>query len=895
MDVFTTLALAAAGALVLGVIGFFLTLGARARIADLETAVAALRKQLKATAATQPIATIADLPADAVLEPEPAPEPVPEPATELEPALRSEPSPPPEPPRRKAPHRSLEEMLGTRWAVWVGGLALALGALFLVRYSIEQGLFGPAQRIVLGMILAAALIGVGEWARRRDRSPATAGPSPFVVASVPGILTAVGTLAAFGTIFAAHALYGFIGPTVAFLLLGAVGIGCMIAAALHGPALAGLGLIGALATPVLVSSQAPNPWPVVAYIAVVAAAAYGLARLRGWLWLALATVAGTVLWDLLLAAQSGAEFFQATLTHLCLQTALAALVFAMLPHRDAPDGLRAPDPIGTGVLCGLALVSAATLAYGAGLFGPAWIAGAIVLLALFTLSGVGIAAVAGAVAAAGLLLLAILRLWPSTRASDPFGAGADLVTSWPDPVEATGFSLFAGTAMLAIAVPAFWRLQRSAAALTPATAGLYLGAATLTPLGALIVAYLRLTPADASATFAALAAALAAAFTVAAGRFQADDGQPVRTLALGCFAAAAIAALALGCVFALSDGTLTVALALTAAGTAYVAVRLDLAALRWCVAALGGIVLARMAYDPRIVGAALGPTPIFNWLLFGYGVPALAFLYAAHLLRGRGRDDLPVRVADGLTVLFAALLLFFEIRHATNGGDPFAEGSGMIEQGLLCMSSFGIGLVTMRLDIARANIVFRMASLAATGIGFLMALIGLGVLENPLFTGDAIEGGAIGNGLLLAYLLPALLAVLLARTARTSRPVWCWGGAWLVALLLLFAYLTLEVRRLFQGPTISLWLDTGDAEWWTYSAVWLLLGLALLAGGIWRKSREARFASIGLVLLTVVKVFLFDLSHLDGGLRALSFIGLGLTLIGVGLAYQKLVFGPRAT
>ena len=39
---------------------------------------------------------------------------------------------------------TLEERLGTRWAVWVGGLALALGGVLLVRYSIEQGVFGPA-------------------------------------------------------------------------------------------------------------------------------------------------------------------------------------------------------------------------------------------------------------------------------------------------------------------------------------------------------------------------------------------------------------------------------------------------------------------------------------------------------------------------------------------------------------------------------------------------------------------------------------------------------------------------------------------------------------------------------------------------------------------------------
>ena len=38
-----------------------------------------------------------------------------------------------------AAERSLEENIGTRWAVWVGGLALALGGVFLIRYSIEAG------------------------------------------------------------------------------------------------------------------------------------------------------------------------------------------------------------------------------------------------------------------------------------------------------------------------------------------------------------------------------------------------------------------------------------------------------------------------------------------------------------------------------------------------------------------------------------------------------------------------------------------------------------------------------------------------------------------------------------------------------------------------------------
>ena len=170
-------------------------------------------------------------------------------------------------PASAAASATLEERLGTRWAVWLGGLALALGGLLLVRYSIEQGIFGPGVRIALGALFALALIAVGEWFRRTERGlPVEAIPA----AHVPSILTAAGTVSAFGTVYAAHALYHFIDPAAAFVLLGIIGVATMLAAALHGPALAGLGLAGSLLVPMLVSSDTPSPWALVIYLAVVA-------------------------------------------------------------------------------------------------------------------------------------------------------------------------------------------------------------------------------------------------------------------------------------------------------------------------------------------------------------------------------------------------------------------------------------------------------------------------------------------------------------------------------------------------------------------------------------------------------------------------------------------------
>jgi uncharacterized membrane protein len=44
------------------------------------------------------------------------------------------------------------------------------------------------------------------------------------------------------------------------------------------------------------------------------------------------------------------------------------------------------------------------------------------------------------------------------------------------------------------------------------------------------------------------------------------------------------------------------------------------------------------------------------------------------------------------------------------------------------------------------------------------------------------------------------------------------------------------------------------------------------------------------VFLAVIKVFLYDLTGTGGLWRALSVICLGVVLIGIGLAYQKLIF-----
>src|SRR5215831_18509360 len=288
------LVLIAIAYLVAPIVAFILAVSARNRNDELAIRLARVERLLTAAAAKPAAPTPAPPAATPAPEVEASPT---QPVASDAPTPATPPSQPPSAEQSAAPKptsvpqlatpapavtgKSFEENFGTRWTVWVGGLALALGGVFLVRYSIEQGLIGPGVRVFLGALLAAALLAAGEWTRRNELNT---GLGNLPAAHIPGILTAAGTTVAYATIYAAYALYGFLSPGVAFVLLGLVALATLAAALLHGPALAGLGLVGAYVTPLLVSTGRPDYWSLYIYLAVVTGAAFVLARVRMWRW-----------------------------------------------------------------------------------------------------------------------------------------------------------------------------------------------------------------------------------------------------------------------------------------------------------------------------------------------------------------------------------------------------------------------------------------------------------------------------------------------------------------------------------------------------------------------------------------------------------------------------------
>jgi uncharacterized membrane protein len=73
----------------------------------------------------------------------------------------------------------------------------------------------------------------------------------------------------------------------------------------------------------------------------------------------------------------------------------------------------------------------------------------------------------------------------------------------------------------------------------------------------------------------------------------------------------------------------------------------------------------------------------------------------------------------------------------------------------------------------------------------------------------------------------------------------------------------------------------------SYSAIWLIYGAALMTIGFRQRSAFVRWQSLLLIAFTIGKVFFYDVSQLGGSYRILSFIGLGAVLLGISFIYQR--------
>ncbi len=192
---------------------------------------------------------------------------------------------------------SFEDLFGRKLPIWAGGVTLIVAAVLMVKYSIDSGLLSPTVRVIMGLLFGSILIGGAEFARRH----ADKVQDPRVAQALSG----AGLGALYAATLSAANLYHLISPGLAFAGLAAITALAMGLSLRFGVPSAVLGLVGGLATPALVRSDAPNVPMLCAYLAIVIGSLALLSRRQKWFWLGVTALIGGMGWTVVLIALGG--------------------------------------------------------------------------------------------------------------------------------------------------------------------------------------------------------------------------------------------------------------------------------------------------------------------------------------------------------------------------------------------------------------------------------------------------------------------------------------------------------------------------------------------------------------------------------------------------------------
>lgn len=759
-----------------------------------------------------------------------------------------------------------EERASQDWfgklAVWVGGVALLMAGFYMVKYSIDSGWLTPAVRLWMTTIFGALLCVGGFVIGQKSGSGGNQ--------RIGQALTGAGVACLYFAVYAAVNLYGFVASGVGFAGMVAVTALAVALSLRQGAPIALMGFIGGFLTPMLMGDSHQDTMSLFIYLFVLFGAAQFLCVKRGWWGLFLGTLIGAYVWTASLlcshawgygVSPEGALLF---ILGICALNAGLSLLF---------------DPkVGEGrgpVLLGCIRV----LAWGGGLLQTlilVWVGGfETVDMALF------------AVLSIGALTVAVLReerfSWAAWLA-----LCAMVVGTLVDPEQSL---LYYGVWPAGVAVVFF--VVAHFKALRSEQAGFWRGVS----VGALVMTLLAVfvnrecvveVPLPFEGIWLLLSALVGGLLLGAAEHLKRLSDANASTVAE--YSACAVFLLGFGQWDLLPADSLSAGIAGLLLGAAvYWKLRQLLRVELVC-----GVLIAAwwVTMLQRVVGAldyllniqafsvqALDWSELGSWYV-GIGVLAMVLRWLG------GSVSASLRTCMSWLLGLGGLLAIVVSYH-------YCDLSWLA--GRWSEESVEGGLTALLAVLALVGMV--MAKRSAAGLPACWVLSGLAgyriVLMHLLDRGAQGEG-FFWNALFWQFGVPFLAVFALAWIARVRGWVGSAKAYQIGAMLLGFVWATFLVQdysgssRLFSGVGSS-------TELYTYSVVWLLLAVAYQAMGLWRGIKTLHIGSLILLLLTVGKVFLVDASELEGLYRVLSFLGLGVALIGIGFFYNKVVFTPSAS
>ncbi len=804
-----------------------------------------------------------------------------------------------------SPSFDWERLLGRNWFAIIGAVALVVGIGFFLKLAFDNNWIGDTGRIVLGVVLGLALLGVGEYAQRRV--PIWAQP-----------VTAAGAVILYLSIYAAFGLYQLIRPDVALLFMAlVVALASLLALRYESIVIALLGIIGAFLAPALLGADLPDVRLALAYILVVDAGILAISTFRNWRWFNLVGWAGTY----------GVFFFwtsrfsdydpvmaQIGLTGMFLILAGATSLFHLLWRRT--PGI--PD---------LALMTLNAVAFFALTYHVLWDD----YREWFGLIAVGLS-----LFYALLAFVAIRR--PST------------------PTEMAIFALPIAIVFLTIAVPlqlsgvwitVAWVAEGAALVGTAFLLGRWqmraFGLGVLAVgLGHLVVVDLleqggRIDP-DEFVPFlnerfpimaAAVVALYAAAFLYHYHREQRERWEEyVLWPLLGVANALTVTALSLELVSYFDSQTLASdfepgrpvlqrameakLLSLTMLWSVYGFI---LAAVglwrRWLLARWAGLLLLGLTILKLItidtIGVRLaqwGFPPVLNFHFLTSALVVALLSVLAWRFRRQAHDLIGYESYAFLALIVSAnfvalwILNYEIINYFDNRVAQIRSHIGFEHEARVAVNAKYLamtylwaiyGAAVIAVGLWRRLMIVRWAGLA------ILALASLKLMAFDTFMTELVSKGFIPF-LNLHFLAFALLSALMlgfawwhrrAQSEPTRFEEYVIPGLLVAANVVALWGLTLETVHYFDARADRLGADTFGAQQLSLTVLWAVYAVGVIGVGIARQSSRIRLAGMALLAVPLAKLFGFDVLLLEREYRVAAFITLGVLMLGTGLVYQR--------
>lgn len=760
--------------------------------------------------------------------------------------------------------QSLLSNIQENWLVWVGALAMLIGGGYLVQVIGSHIQFSPFMRVSFAFVISLLMVLVGEWFHRKEQQNPQRAARAQGFTYVPAAVTGTGLTGIYCTVIFAFVVYQMLTPSISLIILASAAFFSLALSLRQGPLMAVLGLIGGYTAPLWIGGNEPNYFLLAGYICAISFAATLLMQKVRRAWITPSIAIPHVIWMLLLIESVPTERLFSWLAiylsiTLYLIFAVPRMGWMLNPRFRHYQSKWTNSPTATALATALLTFSAVTR-----------------MPELNTLQ----------MAYCYTLLVAIIWL-PALR------------TGWSLRVFLPSI-LVSSTALivLTIAFDALYMLEREASILFALAASIALicyrtycqSLSDRSQLSGLLL--LVLAPAMSLITLFYVDEFMQGylwywtAFCALIATYYVVLGQRARSLALEC--SAVMHALIVGIAFVwLSDTWLTTAISIQ---VAIMALQAQVGLFRpasWAIKVAMGILVIRLTLLPFIPEWQPVEAGHWAWVLVSY-LPSLFILsYARSTLKQVDREL--TNWFEGAFLHVFLMALFTQTNYWLTGQYGYLGHIDFTSAAVFANQALVMGLVySYRSQFAqRLSRIYEIYSYLLW-CAFAILIILLNTAESPLVT-DNVSAQAlpIFNILSIGWLLPACILLIATFKRWNTLQVHRFAIASL-GFLLAAIWLGMSIRQFWQTTSMMLYQPTSMAELFSYSVAGLLVGGLLTWRGVTQQGLMMQ--RVGLVVLACValKVFLWDVSSLDGFWRAISFLGLGASLIALGWLFQKL-------